>query len=60
MCANLYELPMMRHSPGQILHANNYPEFFKKLRTNLVVAVNDILSDILTPEFRTTIYYLWE
>jgi len=52
MCANLYELPMMRHSPGQILHANNYPEFFKKLRTNLVVAVNDILSDILTPEFK--------
>ena len=50
-CADLYEISGRRHSNGLILHAADYPQYFKAILNQRIVAADDAHTDSRTREF---------
>ncbi len=53
-CADLYELTLNRHSAGYQRGAANYPNYFKILETERIIAASDAHNDPRTQEFSTS------
>jgi PAS domain S-box-containing protein len=52
VCEELFELTENRHSSGMVLMANDYPNYFKAIRTQRAIDANDARTDSRTREFR--------
>ncbi|HEX3203396.1 MAG TPA: PAS domain S-box protein [Nitrospiraceae bacterium] len=53
-CVDLYEVASGRHSSGMSLQHSTYPCYFTALRTNELIAVDDVHHDPRTREFLET------
>ncbi|MGB3507669.1 MAG: GAF domain-containing protein [Microcoleaceae cyanobacterium] len=54
-CANLYGMSVDKHSQGTILSKSDFPQYFKALESERVIAADDAQTDSRTKEF-TDVY----